>query len=607
MLINYNITDKADGTRGLIFIDKGKGYLFYRGNQSIELQIKDYKKTLVLDCEFIEELSLCLLFDVIAIDDINFIKEGVGIEERIKKLRPACDIIEKQVTTEIKFKMKTYVSLAIPERYKQVYTDMYKTELEYKKDGLILVQKGRSYPITKSFKWKPTDEQTIDFYIKKCPENYLGTQYGPFKNIKEHTLYFLYNGINSQLQKHLKIFPHPGYDIIFPDKELDPSKVTPIQFTMSIAPLSYLYYHPDNSSIKNIDGAIGELTCNKCLIYREEGESVQVDWKLTRLRTDKTIIPGKEYGNFYTVAYDIYLNHIEPFPLELLHNSDMLTSTSYFLNKRSKDTVYAAQTSVINYMKSVAISKYTKANTNVLDIGSGRGADIAKYIHGQVGILVVTDIDKSALTELLRRWLTLAKSHSTPINTTLKAVVINMNEDIEENIIKLNTITGSLKYETVYCHLAAHYFAVSMDSLIQFAAFCKRVTENKAYLVFSIPIGDKIFELLKDRYEWNVVQDGMVKYSIKKDYKDTTFSSAGQNIKILLPFSQQNYYTEPLINISTWKEVFKDAGFGFVSLTSGSAYIEGFKTKNMKKFEQLKEGDLQFIDLYGVLVFKKDV
>ena len=262
-------------------------------------------------------------------------------------------------------------------RYRQNFTDMYKTQTEYKKDGLILVNKGSSYNITKTYKWKPGEEQTIDFYCRRCPENLYENVY---EKIDGKDLYFLYTGIAVQLQKNLRLVPHEGYNQIFTEKDLDYSKIIPIQFTMPIVPLSYLYYHDTKGP--DVDNKIIELSCSHCAIYTE-ADNVVVDWKLNKVRSDKHAILGIEYGNYYSIAYNIYLNNLEPFPFTLLYDSDILMEQPYFKNTHTAGTIYGAQTSVINYMKSVIISQYANKATTVLDIGAGRGADIYKYIMKQ--------------------------------------------------------------------------------------------------------------------------------------------------------------------------------------------------------------------------------
>lgn len=621
--VNYMLTDKANGTRALIYFKKGqkpdsiKGHLFYGGNLSLELQYTGsrsaMKLPLLLDCEYIEEKDLikgstplCLVFDTIVVNNKNFCNTNEGIEERIKLMPIVIDILKKVKVSSssdqgILFSAKEYRSLEITDRYRQNFNDMYKTAMDYKKDGLILVEKGQPYTTTKSHKWKPSEETTIDFLCKKCPQSLFDT----YEQIEGKELYFLYNGINVQLQKNLKIVPHEGYTKIFSEKDLDYGKLIPIQFTMPIVPYAFLFYHTPTGDKVNLDGKIVELVCDTCIMNTEQNNAI-VDWKLTRIREDKQAILGIEYGNFYTVAYNTYLTKLEPFPFDSLFEASVLKGqTSYFKNVNTANTIYGPQTSVINYMKSVAISQYANRADSVLDIGSGRGADIYKYMMNNVKHLTVTDKDKPAITELLRRWIGIVKHHSTAVVTSLKAVVFDANDPYTENIDKINTIAKNTKYDVIFCNLAAHYFSSSIDSIRNFINMCKATTEAKAHIVMSVPIGDRIFKLLGSNSEWNAMEDGVVKYSIRKKYVEKTLQSAGQLIELTMPFSQQAYYTEPLYNVDYWKIAFKESGFEFKTISYADSYLEAFKTKNMRNYERLTDNDKLYLSLYGLIVFRR--
>ena len=136
---------------------------------------------------------------------------------------------------------------------------------------------------------------------------------------------------------------------------------------------------------------------------------------------------------------------------------------------------------------------------------------------------------------------------------------------------------------------------------------CKVATESKSYIVLTVPIGDRIFKLLGANKEWNAMEDGIVKYSIRKKYIENTIQPAGQMIELTLPFSKQSYYTEPLFNVDFWKIAFKENGFEHKSTTYTENYLEGFKTKNIKNYQRLTDIDRTYLSLYGVVVFRRVV
>ena len=595
--VDYMLTDKADGFRAIVYIHNQRAFIFHGTTKSIELETDGYQSTILVDCEYIPDKNLCLLFDVMAIGDTNYCATGEGIEERVKSLEKAEQLLNKHIkNSEINFKAKTYVSLSSPERYKQNFTSMYKHD-KYNLDGLILVKKGQPYGTTEALKWKPIENQTIDFYTRKCPETMYGDYY---LKRKGYDLYFLYIGINAQLKANMRLTNHPGFDNIFKSSEIQPTKTMPIQFMTPITPLSYMYYYKEGGD--DIHNKIIEMKCrNECVKYDEN--RTLIDWELVKIRHDKIMIPGKDYGNYYITGYNTFLNYLEPFPIESLYNKGTLSESLYFVTK--KGNIYSTQTSVTNYVKSVLISEYAHKAKTVLDLGSGRGADINKYIQNNVDTLVVTDNSKPALTELLKRWLGIAKSYHTQIQTSLSAVAIDFNDKAEDNIEKMKGITGHISFNIVFAHLSAHYAAVSTKSIRNFATFCSKVTEKGSKICFTLPMGDKIFDILKGVDEWNAIQDSYLKYSIKKKYIDDTLTDAGQMVDFKLPFSQEKYYEEPLVNIDAWNLIFEDEQMKFIKRTSVLDYMEGFKATNEKKYNELTDDDKTFLGLYGVVVYER--
>ena len=105
--------------------------------------------------------------------------------------------------------------------------------------------------------------------------------------------------------------------------------------------------------------------------------------------------------------------------------------------------------------------------------------------------------------------------------------------------------------------------------------------------------------------EWNAIQDSYLKYSIKKKYIDDTLTDAGQMVDFKLPFSQEKYYEEPLVNIDAWNLIFEDEQMKFIKRTSVLDYMEGFKSTNEKKYNELTDDDKTFLGLYGVVVYER--
>ena len=57
---------------------------------------------------------------------------------------------------------------------KKIFEERADVKKEYKTDGIILVEPGKSYRETKNYKWKSLHDTTIDFLAMKCPKSIIG-------------------------------------------------------------------------------------------------------------------------------------------------------------------------------------------------------------------------------------------------------------------------------------------------------------------------------------------------------------------------------------------------------------------------------------------------
>ena len=80
----------------------------------------------------------------------------------------------------------------------------------------------------------------------------------------------------------------------------------------------------------------------------------------------------------------------------------------------------------------------------------------------------------------------------------------------------------------------------------------------------------------------------------------------GQKIDVLLPFSNNEYYTEYLVNIDYVSNVFNQLNFTTEISLSFSTLLDEFKTRNNKVYNNLSNSDKEFINLYQYVIIKKN-
>lgn len=594
--LEFMLTDKRDGIRTVINIHKD--YVSILSDPSnIERHKVSYNKSMIIEGEAVtmhDGEKVIIIFDVLMIDDKNVTHEG--IDKRVTYIPKVVSILNK--ITQLKFKEATYFILSNQQRYKSQFEEMFKTDRGYDIDGLILVKRDQAYLITEAYKWKPVEQQTIDFYCRKCPEELLGKKY--YIEKEGHTLYLLFVGCSVNMSSNLQLPYIDGYKILFnvPNQQI----YRPTAFATPLVPLSYLYYHPNIN--EDLDEKIIELSCEKeCTeFYRNK---FLVNWTLHRIRHDKVMIPGMAYGNDYRTAFYSFMNHIDPFPIEQLYQGSS-KSDQYFKNVGAENNTYSAMRALMSYVKSQLISQYAFKVNRVLDIASGRGADLRRYIQlNSIGVVVVTDIDKAAITELFSRWLEFSRKSRTMINSSLRGVIMDVNDPAEQNINRITSVVDSSSFNTIFCHQAIHYFLESLDSIRNLAKLCGSLTIPGSHIIFTCPFGEEIFKKIGTNENWIGIESDMTKYKYERMYTDNKFEAAGQKIKVLLPFSASELYEEYLVNISTLEQIFDEQKMKLVEAKTMDNYLDAFNIHQKKVYDKLTTLDKENIGLYGVIIFKR--
>ena len=592
---SYMLKEKVDGKRAIISIHNKMGHIIREPEYIESHKINNFDKTIIVDTEYIDNKKEIVVFDVLVYNNEDI--QNQGIETRMTYINKSCTTLNK-LLPEYKFHPATYFSMSNPQRYKGYVEDKLNNS-KFPTDGLILVKTKQTYKDTITFKWKPTHLQTIDLLCKKCPEHLLKAGNYPTKD--KHELYILYATASRTFIQNLRLSTNYGYNQMF---KLQKDYINvPIPFSTPFAPLSYLYYHPLDDD-RDIDGKIVEVTClDDCINH--EGNKYFVNWKINGIRNDKVVIDGLHYGNNYSTALYTFLNHINTFDTFNLYNG--IPNEQYYQNSGGEENVYSAVRLLANYIKSQLINEYAHRTQAVLDIGSGRGGDLYKYVQQNlVKNLLVVDKDKTSLSELFSRWLELARSSRTILYTSIRGLVMDVNEDAETNVHKIRNIIDTSNFDTIFAHSSMHYFTESTESLRNFVYMCEKLTAPGSKVVITCPNGEAIFDILKDRKEWIATEQDMTKFRIIKLYTDDTMTEAGQKISVMLPFSKGKMYDEYLVNSKVLISTFKEHNFTLHLHKSFKDYLEGFNIYKKDKYDQLTPIDIQWSSLFMTLVFKKN-
>jgi hypothetical protein len=609
---NFFITEKIDGIRSMLLMYPKHGKCFIINNINnhgisvMDIPVSTDAELIILDTEGIQSENTqnsipCELkyhvFDIIYLHKESSLNiHNLPFIDRLPYMNQIIDRYEFLYH-------KHYVELSANEYHTQIrsfYKDM--LDKSYKIDGIIIFSKDHCYNTTLQYKWKPL--MTIDFVLKKCPVSMLGIN--PYYVKKNQTLYFLFCGIKKSIYKKLGVYKFNQYDKLFTNVRVDGCRYGevldayfPIQFAPSSNPNAYLFW----SEQENLDGKIAELT------YSDVGE-----WEFIKIREDRVNDMKRKtyYGNYFKYAEHIWMNFADPLTMDALCQTNK--SITYF---QEDGHAYRSMRKFNNYVKKILIdinSKHMDLGW-VLDLGSGRGQDLYKYIECGFKNILMIDNDYDALMEIINRKYTYVEMKPNRknnfsdelINNNCKIFIYHANlTDPYKKTLLIKNIFNIDRASLIVCNLALHYIIPNKGKIQNFCRLINSLLAPGGKFIFTAFNGQKIFDLLGDAKVWNSDDSDKPIYSIKKKYKDTTFTGVKQQIEVLLPFSRGEYYSENLININLLNEELEKKKINLVADGSFGSYLSKFAEDKSSIYNKLNDADKHYISLYHFYVYHKN-
>jgi ribA/ribD-fused uncharacterized protein len=596
---DYSVTIKADGARYGLYVAKNKKVLriafrtnipVWTGLTATEEYVGDF-----IDGEFIKP-NLFLIFDVYRhkgkdITDLPL----MGEQSRLncaKKFVEATKTFLMEPGNPIRIETKKFLAGDGPVMESAI-KEILEAQYEYETDGLVFTPKHSGLaPIaerdrnvwTTVYKWKPPQQNSIDFLLRMSDETY-----DPV--------------LDSRVRKgSLYIGRRPTDSILYPCETLTgefvheklPEDLSALG-TEKYVPALFQPSNPKNPDAYKISVPLDE----KGLPYDSEGHRVEDNtiiecsynlekqrWIIMRTRYDKTykyrVKNEPEFGNERQVADNIWssihipiaeetLKQFASVPIDISQEDEIYYKEDLDRNARILQPCYTFHLGIKDSLYSKSLTK----NQTLLEFGVGKGGDFSRWKRNLVSKVVGVDPAESGLKEACSRYLKDQEIHPADYRPKMLLVRGTMTEPLyDQESPKFKILNGEEKGTTMY--LAAFEGLKKFDSSSSqfnihyaceseeiFRTFVQNVVLHTKKTFFGTCMdGQSVYSLLVGK-DSHIFTDGRnVGGEFTKKYEDKELWSEEFGMEIVVALeSFDKPQKEYLVPFKKVQEIFQENGF----------------------------------------------
>lgn len=611
----YTITEKADGERHLLIIDK-YGVMFLINNK---FEIKCISKhpfkhlqNCILDGEFLsisensDKINKYLIFDILEYNNKSMLNKK--FIERLKYLNLAFRELDNKhellfnKTIEIKIKefyiLKDFID-DIPQfatdidkgteiikypflniipknNYKEVLTNLWinrDKKFSYLLDGLIFTPLNGLYiPIDRTYmiyKWK--DKHTID--VRVIPDS------------KKDLIWHFDVNRSSKLSNHDFI-----KDYVY-DESLD------------------------NSDIGIAENDIIEFIWNgkQFIPLRIRNDKIKPNARLT---VESVINAIKD---------DIKIDELFEIPNQKLNFGDVYYQERNLNKKERENSSDINLKKFHNYIKTQLIlyptikesnnrKGYDIVNKNLLDLACGKGGDLKKWIHSDYTNILACDISKTALIEfknrikklkkLIKFDITVVNADSTQDLTSGKAGISDIDKEVLNTFF--NDTYKGIKFNKIVCNFAISYMFVDKYASQFFKNIESTLSYDDGYFVGTYIDGELLDKEFIDNKKDEIVaknDKGEIFYKIKPM---DNYSKKSTDNKILVSRPGIGGWStpipEPIVYTFQILDAAKKIGLHNIEILNFKDYYSKFKKENSI---EMSKGEQKISFLHNVFIISR--
>lgn len=656
---NYTVTEKADGERMLMYVDKNNNVYTIDSRLNVrDVGMKNKHKNSLLDGEFVKRSKYNTNYNTFMAFDIYFmdskdVRDMKLVPDRIDLMN---EFTERSAFTSYSSSMKVKAKKFLHgdnifALSKQVYNaDKY----DYHIDGMIYTPSnlavGTNYleetsdknsfggAWAKVFKWKPPDENSIDML----------TIYGKEMFVPD---------IGRVVFAQLKVAYRASTDsMIDPMAVLSNSRI--VQNRQINEKTFVEVYLPLKDEDSKPRSELGEIIYNNTIVEYSYDKlaSELTAWKPYRVRQDKTSLYQTSRNiagtaNNYNTALNVWRSIINPVTkdmitgITILKQEDVMKNNVYYSRNISRKKILSKP--MLDFhnrgIKSRLFSLFKNKNYSLVDLASGKGGDLHKWMEARYTKVVGFDINLDNImnnedgayrrlyqskknegrdTHILfiqkdvsKPWSEIDSIENETMFDLYRLVSdkTNPKPTIPRNAIKFK---NSLRdgFNVASCQFAIHYMFRDIDTLKTYCQNVDEVLKPGGYFIGTCLDGTKVASILDDSPTGKMTgkQDENTLWMIEKKYEgDFKSNTPGQTISVYVE-SINKIYDEYLVDLDLLTDVLET--FGIRKLNSNEIQALDLQTEtSIGQFKDwydetqypLSEGLKAYSFLNSWFVFKK--